>query len=306
MADILDFYEILDDDFRELIDAASRLVKLWTGAEFGEGPAYFPAGRYLVWTDIPNDRMLRYDECSERIAVFRHPCGFACGNTVDRQGRLVTCEHRNRRVSRTEHDGRVTVIADRYRGKLLNSPNDVVVHSDGAIWFTDPTYGIDDEKWGLHASSEIGNQYVYRVDATSGQIEVAADDFIQPNGLAFSPDEKTLYIVDTGRTHVKEGPFHIRAFDVSDAGRLSAGRVFAECNPGAFDGLRVDEKGNIWTSAGAGVSCYRPDGVLIGRIKSPETVANLAFGGPNLCRLYIAATTSLYSIDLQTKGAKTL
>jgi gluconolactonase len=305
MADMLNNYEILDDGFRQLIDPASPLIKLWTGAEFGEGPAYFPAGRYVIWTDIPKDRMLRYDECSKAVAVFRHPSGFACGNTVDRQGRLVTCEHRNRRVSRTEYDGSVTVLADQYRGKLLNSPNDVVVHSDGAIWFTDPTYGIDDEKWGLRAASEIGRQNVYRVDAASGRIEVAADDFIQPNGLAFSPNERKLYIVDTGRTHVKDGPFHIRVFDVSEAGRLSGGRVFAECNPGAFDGLRIDEKGNVWTSAGAGVNCYRPDGALIGKIKSPEGVANLVFGGPNLDRLYIVATTSLYAIDLHTKGAKT-
>ena len=300
-----DVYEVLDDSFRALIDPEASLTKLWTGAEFGEGPAYFPAGRYLVWSDIPNDRLLRYDECSQQVAVFRRPCGFACGNTVDRQGRLVTCEHSKRRVSRTDYDGAITVIADKYRGKLLNSPNDVIVHSDGAIWFTDPTYGIDDEKWGLRAPSEVGGQYVYRVDAKSGQIAVAADDFIQPNGLAFSPDEKKLYIVDTGRTHVPDGPFHMRVFDVSDGGRLSGGRVFAECNPGAFDGFRIDDKGNIWTSGGGGIHCYQPDGALIGKIKVPEGVANVVFGGPNRSRLYIAATTSLYAIDLRTIGAKT-
>ena len=302
---MLDVYEVLDNDFRKLVDLAAPLTKHWTGAEFGEGPAYFPAGRYLVWADIPNDRLLRYDECNEQVSVFRHPSGFACGNTVDRQGRLVTCEHRNRRVSRTERDGAVTAIADRYRGKLLNSPNDVVVQSDGAIWFTDPTYGIDDEKWGLRAPSEIGAQYVYRVDARSGQIKVAADDFIQPNGLAFSPDERKLYIADTGRTHVKDGPFHMRVFDVSDDGQLSGGRIFAECSPGAFDGFRVDDKGNIWTSAGGSVNCYRPDGALIGRITAPEGVANVVFGGPDRSRLYIVATTSLYSVDLRTRGAKT-
>ena len=301
-----DVYEVLDKDFRRLIDLAAPLTKHWTGAEFGDGPAYFPAGRFLIWADIPNDRLLRYDECSEQVAVFRHPSGFACGNTVDRQGRLVTCEHRNRRVSRTEHDGGVTVIADRYDGKLLNSPNDVVVHSDGAIWFTDPTYGIDDEKWGLRAPSEIGAQYVYRVDARSGQIAVAADDFIQPNGLAFSPDERKLYIADTGRTHAEDGPFHMRVFDVSDDGQLSGGRIFAECDPGAFDGFRVDERGNVWTSAGGRVNCYRPDGALIGRIKAPEGVANVAFGGPDRSRLYVAATTSLYSVDLRTRGTKTV
>jgi gluconolactonase len=301
-----DLYEALDSEFRALIDPAAPLTKHWTGAAFGEGPAYFPATRYLVWSDIPNDRLLRYDECSDQVSVFRHPCGFACGNTVDRKGRLVTCEHRNRRVSRTEHDGAVTAIADQYRGKALNSPNDVVAQSNGAIWFTDPTYGIDDEKWGLRAESEIGRQYVYRVDSGSGRIAVAADDFIQPNGLAFSPDEKKLYIGDTGRTHVKDGPFHIRVFDVSETGRLSGGSVFAECDPGAFDGFRVDEKGNVWTSAGLAVHCYRPDGALIGRMKAPEAVANVAFGGPTRSRLYIAATTSLYSVDLRVKGAKTL
>jgi gluconolactonase len=301
-----DVYEVLEGEFRELIDPAAPLTKHWTGAAFGEGPAYFPAAQYLVWSDIPNDRLLRYDECSGQVSVFRHPCGFACGNTVDREGRLLTCEHRHRRVSRTEHDGGITIIADRYRDQLLNSPNDVVVQSDGAVWFTDPTYGIDDEKWGLRAESEIGRQYVYRVVAGSGRIEVAADDFIQPNGLAFSPDEKKLYVADTGRTHVKDGPFHMRVFDVSETGKLSGGRVFAECNPGAFDGFRLDEQGNVWTSAGQAVNCYRPDGALIGKIKTPEGVANVTFGGRNRTRLYIAAMTSLYSVDLRTRGAKTL
>jgi gluconolactonase len=305
-ASMNEVYQVLDDHFRTLIDPDAPLRKHWTGGEFGEGPAYFPAGRYLVWSDIPNDRILRYDECSDTVSTFRHPSGFANGNTVDRQGRLVTCEHRGRRVSRTEHDGSITVVAERYQGKLLNSPNDVVVQSNGAVWFTDPTYGIDDAKWGLKADSEIGHQYVYRVDAKSGRIEVVADDFIQPNGLAFSPDEKRLYIVDTGRTHVKDGPFHMRVFDVADGGTLSGGRVFAECNPGAFDGFRIDAAGNIWTSGGGGILCYRPDGVLIGKIKVPEGVANVSFGGPERNRLYIAATKSLYSVDLRTKGDKTV
>lgn len=298
-------YEVLHSDFRNLINPDAPLTKHWTGAAFGEGPAYFPASRYLIWSDIPNDRLLRYDECSNSVSTFRHPCAFACGNTVDRQGRLVTCEHRGRRVSRTEHDGSITVIADNYRGMPLNSPNDVIVQSNGAIWFTDPTYEIDDEKWGLKAESEIGHQYVYRVDAATGRIEVVADDFIQPNGLAFSPDEKLLYIVDTGRTHVKDGPFHMRVFAVAANGKLSGGRVFAECNPGAFDGFRIDKSGNIWTSGGGGVLCYRPDGALIGKIKVPEGVPNVVFGGPARDRLYIAAVNSLFSVDLRVRGDKT-
>ncbi len=297
--------EILDPRFRRLVNSNARLDLLHTGCRWAEGPAYFPAGRYLVWSDIPNDRMLRYDETTETVGVFRSPSGYSNGNTVDRQGRLVTCEHGNRRVTRTEHDGTVTVLADRYEGKRLNSPNDVVVRSDGTIYFTDPAYGIDSDYEGHKAPSEIGACHVYRIDPRNGAVTIAADDFVRPNGLAFSADERTLYIADTGATHVADGPRHIRTFAVSDDGGLSGGEVFATCTAGLFDGFRLDEDGRIWTSAGDGVHCYHPDGTLIGKVRVPEVVANVVFGGPKRNRLYICATTSLYAVLTCVNGVKT-
>ncbi|HZH12297.1 MAG TPA: SMP-30/gluconolactonase/LRE family protein [Microvirga sp.] len=296
---------ILDERFRRLFIGSARLEKLAEGCRWAEGPAYFPAGRYLVWSDIPNDRMMRYDETSSSISVFRNPSGYSNGNTVDRQGRLVTCEHGNRRVTRTEHDGSITVIASHYDGKRFNSPNDVVVKSDGSIWFTDPAYGIDSDYEGHKAESEIGACHVYRVDPQDGSVSIVADDFVRPNGLAFSPDEKKLYVADTGATHVPDGPRHIRVFDVGENGRLTGGSVFATCTSGLFDGFRLDEDGRIWTSAGDGVHCYESDGTLIGKILVPEAVANVVFGGVKRNRLYICATTSLYAIMLPVNGAKT-
>jgi gluconolactonase len=295
----------LDERFQRLVISTARLEKLYEGCRWAEGPAYFPAGRYLVWSDIPNDRMLRYDETSGAVSVFRHPAGYTNGNTVDRQGRLISCEHGNRRVGRTEHDGSITVIASHYQGKRLNSPNDAVVKSDGSIWFTDPAYGIDSDYEGHKAESEIGACNVYRVDPHSGDIRIVADDFVRPNGIAFSPDERRLYVADTGATHVKDGPRHIRVFDVSDDGRLSGGKVFATSTAGLFDGMRLDEAGRIWTSAGDGVHCYDPDGTLLGKILVPEAVANVVFGGVKRNRLYIGGTTSLYAIMLPINGAKT-
>jgi gluconolactonase len=248
---------------------------------------------------------MRYDETSGAVSVFRAPSGYSNGNTVDRQGRLVTCEHGNRRVTRTEHDGSLTVIASHDVGKRFNSPNDVVVRSDGSIWFTDPTYGIDSDYEGHRADSEIGACHVYRVDPHSGEIRIAADDFVRPNGLAFSPDEKRLYVADTGATHVPDGPRHIRVFDVGENGGLTGGDVFATCTSGLFDGFRLDDAGRVWTSAGDGVHCYETDGTLIGKILVPELVANVVFGGVKRNRLYICATTSLYAIMLPVNGAKT-
>jgi gluconolactonase len=296
---------VLDERFRRLIIGSARLEKLAEGCRWAEGPAYFPAGRYLVWSDAPNDRMMRYDETSSTVSVFRTPSGYSNGNTVDRQGRLVTCEHGNRRVTRTEHDGSITVIASHYDGKRFNSPNDIVVKSDGSIWFTDPAYGIDSDYEGHKAGSEIGACHVYRVDPQSGAISIVADDFVRPNGLAFSPDEKRLYVADTGATHVADGPRHIRVFDVGENGKLTGGDVFATCTSGLFDGFRLDDAGRIWTSAGDGVHCYESDGTLIGKILVPEVVANVVFGGVKRNRLYICATTSLYSIMLPVNGAKT-
>lgn len=296
---------VFDERFRSLIIPTARLEKLAEGCRWAEGPAYFPAGRYLVWSDVPNDRMLRYDETTGHVGVFRHPSGYSNGNTVDREGRLVTCEHGTRRVTRTEHDGSLTVIASHFDGKRLNSPNDVVVRSDGSIWFTDPAYGIDSDYEGHKAESEIGACHVYRVDPASGAVSLVADDFVRPNGVAFSPDETRLYVADTGATHEPDGPRHIRVFDVDEAGRLHNGRLFATCTEGLFDGFRLDEAGRIWTSAGDGVHCYDPDGTLLGKILFPEIVANVVFGGPKRNRLYVCATTSLYAIMLPVNGAKT-
>ncbi|MGN8118917.1 SMP-30/gluconolactonase/LRE family protein [Labrys sp. 22185] len=297
-------FKILDDRFRRLFVGTAQLDRLYTGCRWAEGPAYFPAARSLVWSDIPNDRMLRLDECSGSVSVFRHPAGHSNGNTVDRQGRLVTCEHGGRRVSRTDIDGRVITLADRHDGKRLNSPNDVVVQSNGDIWFSDPTYGIDSDYEGHQADSEQGANRVYRLDA-SGKLSVVADDFVQPNGLAFSPDEKLLYVVDTGRSHLPDGPAHIRRFAVGESGALVDKGLFADCTAGFFDGLRLDTQGRIWTSAGDGVHCYDPDGSLIGKILVPEVVANVCFGGLKRNYLYICGTTSLYGVRLPVNGAKT-
>lgn len=298
-------FEILDERFRHCVKGSARVEKLYEGCRWAEGPAYFPAGRYLVWSDIPNDRMLRWDETTGVTGVFRAPSGYANGNTIDRVGRLVSCEHGNRRVTRTEHDGSITVIADRFEGKRFNSPNDVVVKSDGSIWFTDPAYGIDSDYEGHRGESEIGACHVYRVDGRSGACRVVANDYIRPNGLAFSPDERLLYIADTGASHVPGGPRHIRVHTVAEDGSLSGGEVFATCTVGAFDGFRLDDTGRIWTSAGDGIHCYHPDGSLIGKIHIPEPVANLVFGGQKQNRLFICATTSLYAILLPVNGART-
>jgi gluconolactonase len=252
-----------------------------------------------VWSDVPGDRLLRWDETTGAVGVFRSPSGFSNGNTVDRSGRLITCEQQPRRVTRTEHDGSVTVLADSFEGNRLNSPNDVVVGSDGSVWFTDPTYGIRSYYEGDQSPSETGTNNVYRLDASTGALAVVADDFDQPNGLCFSPDEKTLYISDTGRAHM-------RSFRVQDGGKLSGGDVFATCTAGVFDGFRVDDEGRIWTSAADGVHCYDPDGTLIGKLHVPEVVANVAFGGRRRNQLFITATTSVYTLLVGARGPNLL
>jgi gluconolactonase len=242
-------------------------------------------------------------ETDGSMSVFRSPARNSNGNTVDRQGRLVTCEHQARRVTRTEHNGAVTVIADTFDGKRLNSPNDAVVKSDGSIWFTDPPYGHLTDYEGDKGSSEIGSANVYRVDPASGKVAAVCTDFDKPNGLAFSPDEKYLYIADTGASHKADGNKHIRRFEVAANGQsLGKSKVFADCTAGLFDGFRVDRDGRIWTSAGDGVHCYLPDGALIGKILIPELVANVCFGGAKLNRLFICGTTSLYSAYLAVNG----
>ena len=302
--ELTESFEVLDPRFRRLAFPNVHVEELWTGCRWAEGPAWFAAGRYLVWSDIPNDRMLRWDETDGSVSVFRQPALNTNGHFVDLQGRLVSCEHRGRCVSRTEHDGSRTVLASHVDGKRLNSPNDVVVKSDGSLWFTDPSYGIDSDYEGDAAPREIGACRVYRIDAGSGAIAVVASDFVQPNGLAFSPDESLLYIVDTGATHRADGPHHVRRFKVGADGTLAGGEVFATCPVGLYDGLRVDVHGNLWLSAGDGVHCHAPDGTLLGKILIPETVANVCFGGAKLNRLFICGTTSLYAVYLNTRGAR--
>jgi gluconolactonase len=257
---------------------------------------YLPAARCLLWSDIPNDRMLRWDEATGSVGVFRHPCGYANGHTLDAEARIISCEHGGRRVSRTEHDGSVTTIADRCDGRRFNSPNDVVVHRDGSIWFTDPAYGIDSDYEGHAGESETDGCHVYRVDPVTGACRRVADDFDRPNGLAFSLDERTLYIADTRRNH-------LRRFAVADDGTLSGGDVLCECSAGVFDGFRLDAAGRIWAGVGDGVHVFDPDGTLLGKLRLPEEVANLVFGGPRRNHLFMTATTSLYAILLNVAGA---
>jgi gluconolactonase len=296
---------VLDPRFNRLIFPHTKLEKLWTGARWAEGPAYFAAARQLIFSDIPNNRLLRFNECDNSVSVFMTDCGYQNGHTVDQQGRLVACEHGNRVVSRTEHDGSRTVLASQYRGKRLNSPNDVVVKSDGSVWFTDPTYGIDTDYEGYAAVSEIGASYVYRIDPADGAVTAVVTDMAKPNGLAFSPDERWLYVADTGMTHDPSVAPVIRVFAVRPDGKtVGEGQVFATCDAGMFDGFRIDVGGHVWTSTGVGVSCYHPDGTLLGRIPVPELVANVTFGGPRRNRLYIMGQTSLYSLFLNTQGPK--
>jgi gluconolactonase len=289
-------FEVLDDRFRS-VRGDPVVERLYTGCRWAEGPVYLPAARYLVWSDIPNDRMLRWDEVTGAVGVFRQPAGYTNGNTLDGQGRLISCEHGGRRVSRTEHDGSVSTIADRIDGKRLNSPNDVVVHSGGSIWFTDPAYGIDSDYEGHQAESEIGACHVYRVDPAGGEIRIVADDFARPNGLAFSLDETALYVTDSEAGNM-------RVLAVTADGGLADGRVFAECSAGVFDGIRLDTEGRIWAGAGDGLHCLDPDGTLLGKLHLPEPTANLVFGGPKRNRLFMTASTSLYSLMLNVSGAK--
>jgi gluconolactonase len=255
-----------------------------------------------VWSDIPNDRVMRWDETDGSVSVFTQPARYANGHTVDRQGRLVSCEHGGRCLSRTEHDGRRTVLAEHFDGRRLCSPNDVVVKSDDSLWFSDPSYGIDSDYEGDAAPNEMSTQGVYRLDAASGALARVAGDFVQPNGLAFSPDESLLYVSDTGATHRADGPQHVRRFRVKADGSLAGGEVFATCPVGLYDGLRVDVHGNVWLSTGEGVHCHAPDGTLLGKVLIPEPVGNLCFGGAKFNRLFICATSSLYAVYLNTRG----
>lgn len=295
-------YEIHDPRFRALIVESAALEELHSGCRWAEGPVWFDDAQQLLWSDIPNQRMLRWTPDGQ-VSVYRYPSNFSNGHTRDRQGRLVSCEHGTRRVTRTEPDGTVTVLADSFEGKRLNSPNDVVVRSDGSIWFTDPTYGILSDYEGYKTAPELATRNVYRLDPASGELTAVVCDFLQPNGLAFSPDESRLYIADSGASHNETAPRHIRVFEVERGGTLKNGRVFCHIDKGIPDGLRVDVDGNVWSSAADGVHCFAPDGTLIGKILVPQTVANLTFGGPRRNRLFITATQSLYSIYVTVAGA---
>ncbi|MBE7210195.1 MAG: SMP-30/gluconolactonase/LRE family protein [Gluconacetobacter diazotrophicus] len=286
----------------------AAVERIATGFRWAEGPVWFPAARCLLWSDIPNNRIMRWLADDGHVSIFRAPSHHANGNTRDHEGRLVTCEHDSRRVTRTEHDGTVTVLMDRHDGRRLSAPNDVVVASDGAVWFTDPGYGIDGPYEGHAAEPELPRA-VYRLDPATGRATVVADDFDRPNGLCFSPDERLLYVVDTGITH--GGRSNIRVFDVADGTTLRDGRVFAEdFAPGLSDGIRTDKDGNLWSAMGFadpaenGVRCYHPDGTLIGRVRLPEPCANLCFGGAKGHRLFMTASTSVYSLFLNTTGAR--
>jgi len=296
-------YEIHDPRFRQMIVTSAGLDELHSGCRWAEGPVWFNDANQLLWSDIPNQRILRWTP-EGGVSVYRQPSNFTNGHTRDRQGRLISCEHGTRRVTRTEVDGSITVLADRFEGRRLNSPNDVVVKSDGTIWFTDPTYGIMSDYEGYRADPEQPTRNVYRLDPETGELSAVVTDFIQPNGLAFSPDEKTLYVADSSASHDDRLPRHIRAFDLANGARLANGRVFCVIDKGIPDGIRTDANGNLWSSAGDGVHCFDPEGKLIGKILVPQTVANLTFGGPRRNRLFIAATRSLYSLYVAVTGSQ--
>ena len=293
--------QILEPGFARYRITQAALERLATGFRWCEGPVWFGDGRFLLWSDIPNNRIMRWEEETGAVSVFRRPSNNANGNTRDRQGRLVTCEHDARRVTRTEYDGSITIVLDRHDGKPLNSPNDVVVKSDGTIWFTDPPFGILGNYEGHVATPELPTN-VYRVDGRSGQATVVAADVNRPNGLCFSPDESKLYVVESGAT-----PRTIRVFDVTDGGtRLAHGRIFVDCGPGIPDGMRCDTDGNLWCGWGGGerhdgVAVFSPDGQWLGRILLPERCANVCFGGPKRNRLFMAASQSLYSLYVNTQ-----
>lgn len=304
--------EQLDPRFAAYRLGGAAIERIWTGGRWTEGPAWFGDGRFLIWSDIPNDRMLRWCEETGAVSIFRSPAHNSNGNTRDRQGRLVTCEHGTRRVTRTEHDGGITVLLDRFEGRRLNAPNDVVVAGDGAIWFTDPGYGILMHYEGERAEPELPTR-VYRIDPQSGAAQVMIEEMDRPNGLCFSPDERLLYVVDTGGSHTPNGPANIRVYDVQTGGngvRLSGGREFVDMRPGMADGIRCDRDGNLWAAAGwggegfDGVHCYAPDGTLIGQIHLPETCANLCFGGRKKNRLFMTAGQSVYALYVDALGAQ--
>ncbi|WP_417247833.1 SMP-30/gluconolactonase/LRE family protein [Celeribacter sp.] len=296
------FLDMRDERFADLVHPMGQLEQIATGFTWTEGPVWIGDHGCLLFSDIPSQRVMRWS-ARDGVSVFREGSQFNNGNTRDPQGRLVGCRHGARDVVRTEIDGSLTVLANSYEGKRLNSPNDVVVSSDGAVWFTDPTYGILSNFEGFRAEREQSANHVFRLDPVSGELRAVVSDFVQPNGLVFSPDETRLYIAESGSSHDDSVPPVIRQFDV-DGARLIDRGVFATLDCGLPDGMRVDTQGNLWSSAGDGVHCFTPDGTLLGKILVPETVANLCFGGADGHRLFITATTSVYCTYVDTKGAE--
>jgi gluconolactonase len=299
-------YQIHDRRFLELIVPGADLRHLHDGGMWAEGPVYLPDSDVLLWSDVRRNRCMRLDVATGEVSLHMQPANFNNGHTRDVEGRVIACEHGTRSVVRFETDGTRTVLADRFEGKRFNSPNDVVVASDGGVWFTDPTYGIDSYEEGYPTETEIGACYVYRVDPSSGEVTAVVTDMVRPNGLALSVDERELYVADTGRSHVPDGPRHIRRYDIDvTAGRVTGGgEIFATCPVGAFDGFRLDVDGRIWTSGHLGVHCYDRDGTLLGTVRLPETCANVEFGGRDRTTLFMTATSSLYALELGVAGAR--
>ena len=293
-------FTVEDDRFRHYALPNAALNTLGEGYAWLEGPVWFADHQCLLVSDLPDDRILRWSERGG-ISVFRQPSGFANGHARDQQGRLLGCSHRHRCITRTELDGSTTVLADRSGGKRLNGPNDVVCRSDGSIWFTDPHYGGNTDYEGGKHEPETPPA-LYRLQP-GGRLEVMASDFDGPNGLCFSPDERRLYVSETGRQFAPDPVQHIRVFDVAEDGALSGGEVFHKVSPGYADGFRADGDGNIWTSAGDGVHCIAPDGQRIGAVKLPFVVSNLAFGGRNRAQLFICASHTLFALYTNTRGA---
>jgi len=295
---------VLDQSFGRYRLNLASVERIAHGFRWSEGPVWFGDGRYLLWSDIPNDRIMKWEEETGVVSVFRKPSNFANGNTRDRQGRLVSCEHGGRRVTRTEYDGTISVVAERFEGRQLSSPNDVVVKSDGSVWFTDPPFGLLGYYEGRIAQQELPMN-VYRVDADGG-ISVVEGEVNRPNGLCFSPDESILYLVEAGTS-----PRNVYAYDVVDGGRrLANRRKLIDVGPGTPDGMRCDIDGNLWMGWGMGdaaldgVAVFNPDGRLIGRIDLPERCANLCFGGTWRNRLFMAASKSVYALYVNTQGAR--
>lgn len=297
-----DQYKIVDEAFRNLILANVTLGKISSGHLWTEGPVWFPAHNCLLFSDIPNEKIYRW-LTDGSVSEFRDRSNYSNGHTRDLEGRLVSCQHGTRSVTRTEHDGSITTLADVHEGKKLNSPNDVVIKSDGTVWFTDPSYGILTDYEGYKSEREQSGNYVFRLDPFDGELNIVAEGFTQPNGLAFSADEKLLYVAESGRSHDPDTRTVLKVFDVLDTGSLTNGREFAEIDPGIPDGLRVDRDGHLWVSAADGVHCLASDGRLLGKIHVPETVSNLAFGGPRGNLLFITATSSVYAIHVNAASA---